>query len=742
MTTLWLDLETFSETPIRHGTYRYAEDSEIMLLAWAIDDAPAEVWDATLRHPLPSGDYVLNRMPDALSAALFDESVEVVAHNVTFDRTVLRLSRNLQTEVPIPRWRCTMARALAHALPAALGDLCAVLQVPTDQTKEKAGKQLVQFFCKPRPKNSKIRRATRETHPVEWERFVDYARLDVEAMRACAKRMPDWNYTGEMLASWHLDQLVNDRGVAVDVVLAEAVVRATTRERAALAERTHQLTDGAVNSATRRDLLLAHVLAEHGVELPNLQADTIERRAADPDLPEGLRELLRVRLASASASPAKYAALLRGVSSDGRLRGTIQWCGAGRTGRAAGRLFQPQNMARLDEDAVARWADVERPTDEQVVEYLETGVAALKADAADLVFEEVTPLIVNLVRGSLVAPPERILNVSDLAGIEGRVAAWLAGEDWKLDAYRAYDLGVGQDSYQLAYARAFAVDPATVSGSRRQIGKIMELMLQYQGGVGAFITGAETYGVDLEAMAVTVLPTLPDDVKAEARGFLSWLYEKPEDRHTFRLKHGADPIESLDQLEAERLRARLGLSENAFVACDSLKRLWRRAHPQIETTWGELETAVKAALAQPGRVAKVGRYLTIDKTKAWLRIQLPSGRYLCYPGARVEPDGGISYMGVHQYTKRWQRIYTYGGKLFENAVQAAARDVLYGAAPRAEAEGYALVMHVHDELICEVPDDGMRSAAHLGDLLSTPPAWALDLPLSAGGFEAARYRQD
>jgi len=372
MTKLWADLETYSEVPITHGTYAYAAAAEVMLFAWALDDGPVSVWDLTAEKAVPV----------ALRQALEDETVEIWAHNSMFDRTVLRLSPPIQAARIAAgeprRWRDTMVQALAHSLPGSLGTLCEILQVPTDQAKDKEGRQLVQLFCKPRPKTSKIRRATRETHPAEWAKFVEYARLDIEAMRECHRRLPTWNYPGTRLAGgagwrelclWHLDQQVNDRGVAIDLELVHAAISAVDAEQERLADLTSDMTDGQVASATKRDQLLAHVLEAYGVDLPDLQMATLERRIADPDLPVALRELLGVRLAASTTSTSKYRALARGTSADGRLRGTLQFDGAGRTGRWAGRLFQPQNITRGTVHG----------------EMLEIGIEAIKAGCADLV---------------------------------------------------------------------------------------------------------------------------------------------------------------------------------------------------------------------------------------------------------------------------------------------------------------------------------------------------------------------
>jgi DNA polymerase len=360
MEKLWIDLETFSEVPINNGTHAYAEKVEVMLMAWAIDDGPVSVWDLT------AGTV----MPTMLYQALADPEIEVWAHNSHFDRTVMRHDHP-ELAPDVTRWRDTMVQALAHGLPGALGALCEVLGVPQDKAKDKEGKALIQLFCKPRPKNSKLRRATSKTHPVEWARFVAYAGLDIEAMREVYKRLPKWNYKGAELALWHRDQQINDRGFCVDMDLVHGAIRAVDRAQKRLAEQTVEITNGEVQAATQRDALIKHIVESYGVELPDMQKSTLERRIADPDLPSAVKELLHIRLQASATSTSKYKSLLRSVSSDGRLRGTLQFCGASRTGRWAGRLFQPQNLSK---ESLSR-------------EEIEFGIECMKAGCEDLFYD-------------------------------------------------------------------------------------------------------------------------------------------------------------------------------------------------------------------------------------------------------------------------------------------------------------------------------------------------------------------
>ncbi|WP_173911072.1 DNA polymerase [Acinetobacter sp. Marseille-Q1618] len=683
---LFLDLETYCETPIKNGTHAYAENAEVMIFAWALNDGEVHVEDLTQNDP--SGE---------LCTYLTNPNITFIAHNSGFDRTVLRHAMP-ELDLKIERWQDTMVQALSHSLPGGLDVLCDIFKIDSDKAKDKAGKQLIHLFCKPRPTNQKIRRATCETHPVEWSRFVDYAKNDILAMRELYKKMPKWNYQGNELALWHLDQQINDRGVCIDLELVKCAMSAVEKAQKVLAKRTKALTDGEVEAATQRDAMLKHILEAHGVSLPDMQKSTLERRLNDDSLPLAVRELLAIRLQASTTSTAKYNALAKGTNSDGRLRGTLQFNGASRTGRWAGRLFQPQNLPR--------------PALKQAV--IDEGIDILKAGCADLFHDNVMELTSSAIRGCICAPKGKKLVVADLSNIEGRALAWLAGETWKIKAFYDFDAGIGHDLYKLSYAKSFGVSPEAVDKEQRQVGKVQELALGYEGGVGAFLTFAAAYGLDLDAMAEQAFDSIEPSIMNEA--IRAWEWHKKERRSTF------------------------GLKKKTWLVCDSFKRSWRYAHPNIFAWWSELKTAATNALQSPNTPFKC-RKVDFIKKGSWLLIRLPSGRFLCYPGAKVE-DGKISYMGNNQYTRKWERLYTYGGKFAENITQAVARDVLAHNMPLIQNSGYDLVLTVHDEVITEALDLPEFNHEHLSSLLAANPVWASDLPLAAAGFEAPRYRKD
>ena len=681
---LYIDTETYSPINlIAAGLAKYATQVEVTIVTWAVDDGPVHEWDVT-RDP---------DMPPALRLAA--EQCDVVkAHNAQFDSTVIEASLPELGKLLEGKWYCTMAQALRHGLPGGLDKLSTIFRLDTDSAKIK-GRDLVMLFCKP---DKHGERATRLTHPQQWREFLAYAKRDIVAMRTFARKCPTWNDSPAELALWRLDQTINRRGIAVDVEFAKAAVRATTAELKRLGKRTEEITGGTVLRATQRDRLLALLFAEYGVDLPDLKADTIERRLEDPELPEFVKELLRLRQSSSKSSTSKYRRVLD-MHVAGRMYFLLQYCAALRTGRWGGRNFQPQNL----------------PRPKMKFEEILTAIEAVIEGAEEIVLEDIMEAMSSAIRSVLMAGPGRKLTISDLANIEGRMLAWIAGEEWKLQAFRDYDAGVGPDLYKVAYARAFDVQPDDVDKLMRQIGKVMELALGYEGGVGAFVAMAATYGIDLDEMADRARPTIPRAVLLDAEEMWQW---------------------------AKRKNRTLGLDQKVYVVCRALVVLWREAHPETANLWPAVEQAARSAILNPGHTFTAGR-LEFDRKGAWLRMRLPSGRYLLYPNPKlVGPQQQIQFAAWNVYRKCWMHETTYGGKLVENACQATARDVMGHAMPLAEAAGFPIVLTVHDELVTEPLDQPEFSAERLSAILASSPPWAEGLPLAAAGFETQRYRKD
>lgn len=686
MPYLYLDTETYSATPIKRGTYRYTADCELLLVQWALDDDPVEFAEGSI--------------PEVLRALLKNPSITVVAHNTMFDRHVLDYACNVY--VPVSRWHDTAVQALAHSLPPSLAELSVVMGLPADKAKDKDGKRLINLFCKPATDGT---RYDKYSHPEDWDKFIAYGVTDIHAMREVHKRLPTWNSSKHERGLWELDQLINDRGILIDAALAKAAVEAVAQRKEGLRAEMATHTDNKVSSATERDTILAHLADTYGEALPDLKKSTVEEFILDPLMDDTLREILRNRLEGASNSTAKYTALLRSVSDDGRVRGLLQFCGAARTGRWAGRVFQPQNLPR--------------PTISK--EGIAVGIDAFVAGCSDVLGLDIQATAVSALRGCLLPTRGKKLVVSDLANIEGRAQAHLAGETWKIQAFKDFDTILGYDNkgkairkgpdlYKLAYANSFGVHAEDVDDFQRSIGKVQELALGYAGGVGAFAAFAAGYGIDLDEMARRALPGISPAIMEESRSFHEWMIKKGNDTY--------------------------GMSPDTFTVCNSFKTMWRRAHPAIAGMWAELDNVTRHAVSSPGTVLDA-RGVKVKSTGAWLLIRLPSGRFLSYPSPRVSDDGQLSYMGMHN--KKWIRINTFGGKFFENICQAFARDIMAYNMPAIELAGYEILLTVHDEVVTETPDTSEFTHDELGRMLADVPPWCAGIPLAASGAELKRY---
>ncbi len=731
---LFLDTETYSEVDLKKcGAYAYAEhpSTEIMICTYAFDDEKVQVWDAT------DG----SRMPRDLKRALRELTKPdtkgrlVMQNGLLFDRLLMRECWGY--DIPPANIEDTMIMAFRHALPGSLDALCTVLGVDEQNAKDKAGKALINRFCKPTPKSYKVRRYTAATHPEEWAKFIKYARSDIISMREVYYRIPTWGNTEKENEILVLDQLINDRGFCVDVDLAKAAIEAVTRHKQELqAEAAKEYGSGLTGAAflpTLRDLAPAH-------EILNAQKSTLNDLLADPDLPDEARELIEMRLGAASTASTKYAPLLLGLSRDGRRRGCLQYGGAKRTLRWAGKGFQPQNLAR------GYYADEE----------LDKGIAALLKGRAHRRFD-VSKLAATTVRSCIIPAPGKKFVVADYSNVEGRGLAWIAGEQTALDVFTA-----GRDIYCETAGKMFRLDPGFIKENRkdlRQIGKACELGLGYGGGVAAFLQFAKNLGLDLYQMAQDMDGTFPDHIWAAARRGYEFARIQEKNKRAPKGKKADRP--SYD------------LPRKVWMTCDAIKRMWRESHPETVAFWQDLEDAAQAAIKNPGRAfwagarvrengdraVKITRTFTRDENGDkvpgwWLKVELPSGRVLSYPGIglsveiEVDEDTGkknkrvrIKYQGENQTTRQWGWQFTYGGKLAENIVQALCRDLLAWSMPVVEAAGYPIILSVHDELITETPDDDRYNVAELEEAMCHLPSWARGFPLAAEGECMYRYRK-
>lgn len=660
------DFETRSVldlTEVGTDLYTCHPTTEPICFSYAIDDNPPQLWTP--------GEL----FPDDITEAAKSGGV-FVAHNAPFEMAVWRNIMEPRFGWPalhIRSVRCTMAMCYAMALPGALDRAAAALHLA--QRKDAAGGRMALQCARPRgfaPDGS----------PIWWDdidrlaQVYRYCRQDVEVERALYKRL--LALSPEEQATWRLDQEINARGIYVDLPLVNKAIEVIGIEQDVLRERVNKLTDGYVSSATEVKRLMDW-LAAAGCPLNNLQKATVAEAIGDAATPATAREVLEIRQDGAKTSTAKLITMARTISADGRIRDTIQYHAAS-TGRFGGRRIQTQNFPR---------PMIEQQDIEDVLDNLLTNYPA--ATAHKLITEKYGPpikILSSCLRGIIRAAPGNHLLAADFANIEGRVNAWIAGEEWKLNAFREYDLGIGPDLYKLSYSKAFHKTVEGVTKDERFIGKVMELALGYQGGVGAFKAMASGYGAKVT-----------DD-------------------------------------EAETIKSR-----------------WREAHPKIVSFWQAIESAAMSAVLSPGTktgVERAGRRITFLVRGSFLWCQLPSGRVLCYPFPSVKPrmmpwgeeKNQVHFYGVDPETHQWTLQNTYGGKLTENVVQAISRDILVESMHRLDAKGYPIVMHVHDEVVAEVPASApAETLTEFETIMSVVPSWAAGLPIAVEGWRGERYRK-
>ncbi|MDY5133591.1 DNA polymerase [Actinotignum urinale] len=463
MRMLSIDIETFSPVQLaKTGLYPYAEhpDFELLLFGYSIDGGPIEVVD------LASGET----LPDEVLAALVDPSVVKWAHNAAFERVCL--SAWLRTHHPElladgflgPRqWRCTMIWSAYLGLPMSLDAVATVLNL--DVQKDTVGKKLIKQFCTPATPsvlNGGKRRNPPSADPTGWARFIDYNRRDVEVELAIHERLASFPMPDDEWDTYALDQRINDAGILLDHTLVDNAVAVDEHHRNATLARAQTLT-GLENPNS--PIQLKQWLQTNGCELESLAKADVD--AALDTATGAVKEVLKLRGDLAKSSVKKYVAMHNVAGSDGRARGLIQFYGAGRTGRFAGRLVQVQNLPRNY-----------LPDLNQARGLVRTG----NLDALELLYDSVPDTLSQLIRTAFIPSTGNRFIVADFSAIEARVIAWLAGETTTLQAFRA-----GKDLYCETASRMFGVpvEKHGINAELRQKGKIAVLACGYGGSVGA-----------------------------------------------------------------------------------------------------------------------------------------------------------------------------------------------------------------------------------------------------------------
>lgn len=692
MSVLHIDFETRSAadlTAVGLDNYSRAASTDVWCVAYCADDTDIGIWGRDM-PPEPLR---------ALLAELIPAGVTVVAHNVAFELAIwnrVMVPRYGWPELNPEQCECTQAMAYAMAIPASLERAAAAVGI--QHQKDMAGHRLMLQMCAPR----EIRRRV-STHaggtsfdeiiwhddPDKIRSLHDYCIQDVEVERELYKRLLPLSKKEHRV--WQLDYKVNRRGIQVDLQAVKAAADMVSQEQDRLNNDIRARTSNVVGFTTEVARITKWVRAQ-GVDIDGLAKADVLDALSNTSLPTHVRKVLEIRKEAGRSSTAKLSKIISAAGPDGRVRGTKQYHGAG-TGRWAGRTIQPDNFPR----PALTPAEVEA-----AIELINHG----ERDKIDLLYGPPISVVSDCLRGMITASSLHDLLAGDFVGVENRVLPWLAGEEWKLQAFSEQDAGTGPEMYLIAAAKIYHTAPSayTKKSPERQAGKVSELSLGYQGGVGAF-----------------------------------------------------------RQMEAS-LQLDLGLTDAQINAA---KTEWRLAHPRIVQYWEDCETAALSAVLHPGKrfsAGAPGRQVCYLKAGSFLWCRLPSHRTICYPYPKIleveTPWGAmkdaVTYMKVVSSSGAakekvipdpaahgtWQRVSTYGGKLAENNTQGLSRDLLADAMLRLDTAGFDIVMHVHDEVVAEVPTTaGTGVETQFRDLMTEAPQYAAGLPIAVNTWRAKRYRK-
>lgn len=467
---LAIDIETYSDISLPEcGVYRYtdSDEFEILLFAYSLDGGQTEIIDMAQGEALP----------EEIISMITDDAVIKTAFNANFERTCL--SRYLGIRLKPESWRCTAVQASLLALPLSLEGVGAVLGL--DKQKMTEGKELIKYFCSPcRPTkaNGGRTRNLPADAPEKWELFKSYCIRDVDVEKQIRERLRKYPIPEREQRFYCMDQRINDRGIMVDDTLVNHAVACDLLYKESASEKAYRLTGlDNPNSVSQ----LKGWLEKKGISVDSLAKDKVRELVNETE--GDVQEMLKLRLATSKTSVKKYEAIDRSVCRDGRVRGLLKFYGANRTGRWAGRLVQIHNLPQNHISDLELARDLVREGRYEEVEML---------------YESTPNVLSELIRTAFVARPGCRFIVSDFSAIEARVLAWIAGEEWRLEAFRE-----GKDIYCASASQMFRVpvEKNGINGELRQKGKISELALGYGGSVGALTSmGALQMGLTEEEL--------------------------------------------------------------------------------------------------------------------------------------------------------------------------------------------------------------------------------------------------
>lgn len=679
---LFIDIETYSSVDIKScGSYKYIESPDFEILI---------IGYAFDNEPVVIVDLAQGEeLPEEFENALFDNSIKKHAHNAIFERNAFK---RIGYDIPVDNWYCTLVKSAYCGLPLSLDQVSKVLDL--QDKKLDTGKALIKYFscpCKPTKINGMRTRNYPWDAPEKWEMYKEYNKYDVLSEREIYNILSKYEIPEFERNLYILDQHINDRGILIDMQLAKSAIAVDSEYTEALMAESKRIThlDNPNSVAQLKKWYCTNYANFVDTHLTQKDKDYLATANGQFYDPENQ---------SMAAEPIRMLLKLDAVKANKELCTVLE--NRQKLGRSSVKKYYTMiNCAMNDErvrgtfqfygaNRTGRWAG--RLVQLQNLSKNHTSdidtprelIRNRDLDAVSILYDDVSDILSQLVRTTFIAPKGKIYSVADFSAIEARVVSWLADEEWRMNVFR----GDGK-IYEAAGARMFNVpiESITKGSELRAKAKNAELALGYQGSLGAM------------------------------------------------KRMGGD---------------KMGMSDSEMM---HIVKLWRNANPNIVNLWYEIEKCAHEAVRYHREVIGTPRNLVFNCDDTYFTIKLPSGHTLYYyhPTFKEKLVGRklsklLYYEGLNQETKHWGQIDTYGGKLTENIVQAISRDLIGFAMMNLEKAGYDITMHVHDEAIAEVPDDGSAQTwlNNMIHIMSQAPDWASDLPLNAAGFTSKYYMKD
>lgn len=686
---LHLDFETYSKENIsKAGAHKYAKhpSTEVLMLAWAQDDGPVWQW---LPHK--------EAMPQVLKDDLCNPNVAKVAFNAAFERLIFE--HVLGLPVPEREWRCTMVAAYYLGFSGGLDSVLS--QTPLDIQKDPRGGQLINRFSKPAPKNHHADRYTWENKPEEWREFCEYNIQDVVVERELLEylskfpMMQDWDWE-----RYAIDQRINDRGIYIDVAMAEGALAMWDKERANLTEQLRQVTG--LEKVTREPFM--QWLDGHG-HRPSAMRQEILVPMVD-EAPPTVSRALSLWLQKEKKAVTKYSSAIKGADSDWRARGMFAFKGASRTDRTSGRRIQLQNLKR----PIAK-TDAEAGNLRNAIVSENPGL--LKMVSGEAPAEAMGASIRHCIQAS----PGHKLAVADLNSIESVVLGWLTYCSGINHIFKS-----GKDTYKPFASRHFGIPYEEVTKEQRTFAKPAVLGAGYMLGGKGMHKYAESMGVEMTEDEASQLVTTFREMYSEVPVFWSWIDQAVK----YTVITGKPCSGYRLSLERDNEFLRIWLPSGRALSYH-LPEVRKRVAP-----WSSVETKKDYGNRDPLFSVRAEHPNMSD-------LELAHAGLL----SADEWRDNVSYMGTNLATYKWERIYVHAGSFTENIVQSIAYDILFEGIMRAEGVGLPVVLQVHDEIGVEVPEEHAKeSASHLAYCMGIKPEWAPDMELGAEAYEARYYTKD